>query len=319
MSHCHHHWHPIDPHTKMRAPIRGCLAKHSGKCKAQFPMTKRLNLQPKIICAGNCRRHDLRVAGRRNALGSILNKRQDEWLSGTAAAFAVIFRHNTHTAPNYRVPIITATHDKDCKANCLQQHTLRRMISSAQRAQRNTTGYYCGYIQKRQPIGKFELKQAALNLQFLKNSISHRSNAQQYHHAANRMLGDLEYRGHVRPATEEFNLASNYCETDVTNAEFIRTFQTADFYGGNLIRRATKTKKPEEETQDVRSCRIPCTFPTARQKAHVNMSFEDTYGYRGPDPRVFYRGAYRLKFPISRTNKSVSRNPLDQGERSLSS
>ena len=60
---------------------------------------------------------------------------------------------------------------------------------------RNTTGYYSGYICKKQPIGKFELKQAALNLRHLAHMISHRSPAQQYHHVANRMLGDLECRG----------------------------------------------------------------------------------------------------------------------------
>ena len=60
---------------------------------------------------------------------------------------------------------------------------------------RNITGYYSGYICKRQPIGAFELKQAALNLLHLARKISEKSNQQQYHHVANRMLGDLEYRG----------------------------------------------------------------------------------------------------------------------------
>ena len=149
----------------------------------------------------------LDVLGRRNALGSILSRRRCPWLSGTAAAFAVVFRHNTHTAPNYRVPLLPSTHDEDCKADCLERLTLKRMIASAQRAQRNTTGYYTGYIQKRQPVGRFELRQAALNLRYLAQTIRNRSNPQQFHHVANRMLGDLEYRGHVRPATEEFNLA----------------------------------------------------------------------------------------------------------------
>ena len=165
-------------------------------------MSKRLNLLPKVICGGNSRKHDLRVAGRRNALGSILSRRRCEWFSGTAPAFAVIFRSNTHTAPNYRVPLLASTHDPSCTAGCLEKHTLKNMIACAQRAQRNTTGYFTGYIQKRQPVGKFELRQAALNLQYLAKSIQHRSNPQQYHHVANRMLGDLEYRGHVRPATE---------------------------------------------------------------------------------------------------------------------
>ena len=51
-----------------------------------------------------------------------------------------------------------------------------------------------------------------------------KSNAAQYHNMANRLLGDLEFRGHVRPITEELNLAANYHQDDVCNAEFDRTF-----------------------------------------------------------------------------------------------
>ena len=101
---------------------------------------------------------------------------------------------------------------------------------ATQRAARNTTGYYTGYIQKRQPVGKFELRQAARNLKYLTKTIERRSNTQQYHHVANRMLGDLEYRGHVRPATEEFNLAGNHHNSDVLAAEFIRFFQHLIFF-----------------------------------------------------------------------------------------
>ena len=148
-SHCHHHWHPMDPKTKQRHPIRGCRSKKGGQCKGRFPHTKRLNLIPKVICPGNARKHDLRVSGRRNALGSILSKRRCGWTSGTAPAFAVIFRDNTHTGPNYRVPLLHQTHDPECNADCLSKHTNRRMTVAAQRAQRNTTGYHTGYIQKR--------------------------------------------------------------------------------------------------------------------------------------------------------------------------
>ena len=140
-------------------PIRGCRTKKGNTCKAHFPMTKRLNLTAKVICGGNCRKHDLRVSGRRNALGAILSERHCEWLSGTAPAFAVIFRSNTHSAPNYRVPLLESTHDPNCTNGCLEKHTLKKMIACAQRAQRNTTGYYTGYIQKRQPVGKLELRQ----------------------------------------------------------------------------------------------------------------------------------------------------------------
>ena len=120
--------------------------------------------------------------------------------------FPSLFRHNTHTRPNYRVPLLAKTHDPDCQAECLEKNTLSKMIACAQRAMRNTTRYYSGYICKRQPIGTFELKQAALNLRHLAHKISKKSNPQQYHHVANRMLGDLECRGRTSLTGEHFQL-----------------------------------------------------------------------------------------------------------------
>ena len=71
---------------------------------------------------------------------------------------------------------------------------------------RNITGYYSGYICKRQPIGTFELKQVALNLRHLAHKISEKSNPQQYHHVANRMLGDLGCRGRINLTGEHYQL-----------------------------------------------------------------------------------------------------------------
>ena len=166
---------------------------------------------------------------------------------------AAFLRHNTHTGPNFRVPLMTETHDPECKADCLKKHSLLTMVRAAQRAQRNTTGYYTGYIQKRQPVGKFELRQASMNLRFLAKTIQHRSNRQQYHHVANRMLGDLEFRGHARPATEEFNLAANHDNSDVTKAEFLRTFATTTFPGAQLLRREEHLHKVRHQQMQNKS------------------------------------------------------------------
>ena len=73
-SFCHHHWHPKCPRTGERQPIRHCQSKNcKNKCKHGFPMEKRVVTKAKVICPGNARRHGLRVAGRRNALGSVLS------------------------------------------------------------------------------------------------------------------------------------------------------------------------------------------------------------------------------------------------------
>ena len=147
-------------------------------------MTKRITLIPKVICRGNARRYGLRPSGRRNALGSVLTPRENKWFSGCPPALSLFLRHNIHTGPNFRVPPTTRTHDPDCRANCMDRDVCCKLTAIAQRAQRSTTGYYTGYIQKRQPVGAFELKQATLNLQFLQGKLSGRSNAQQYHHMA---------------------------------------------------------------------------------------------------------------------------------------
>jgi len=154
----------------------------------------------------------------------------------------------------------------------------------------NTTGYHTGYIQKRQPVGRFALAQATQNLKSLAQSIQHRSNTQQYHHVANRMLGDLEYRGHVRPGTEETNLAANHDENDVSKAEFIRTFYTAPFYGGQLLQRLRKLLHPDAEGEQPTKAvyRVRVALPGCRRADTVNVNFDDSYGYRGDDPRVYF-------------------------------
>ena len=231
MSRCNHHIHLPDPKTGVRIPLAGCRSKKAPhKCKAQFPLKKRLTLIPKVICRGNARKYGLRSSGRRNALASILTRRRCMWFSGCAPGMAIFFRCNTHTAPPFRVPPTARTHDPDCTADCLEKETSRLITAIAYRAQRNTTGYYTGYMQKRQPVGAFELKQATINLKFLEEKLQRKSNAAQYHNMANRLLGDLEFRGHVRPITEEFNLGANYHQQDVRNAEFYRTFRTATFF-----------------------------------------------------------------------------------------
>ena len=168
------------------------------------------------------------------------------------------------------------------------------MVRAAQRAQRNTTGYYTGYIQKRQPEAKFELRQAAQNLRYLAKSIRGKSNRSQYHQIANRMLGELEYRGHARPATEEFNPAANHDDNDVTKAEFLRTFDQSAFHGGELLRRheqmasAADSSSATRDEDDAVPIRVPAPHPDRGPKAKHQVAFCDDYGYRGQSNLVYY-------------------------------
>eukprot|EP00973_Karenia_brevis_P034192 4716137-Karenia_brevis.AAC.1 len=63
----------------------------------------------------------MKVSGRRNVYGSILGSRRCMWQSGTTPLFAAVFRSNTHTQPNHRVPVCAETHEPSCKnPGCLK-------------------------------------------------------------------------------------------------------------------------------------------------------------------------------------------------------
>ena len=104
---------------------------------------------------------------------------------------------------------------------------------------------------------------------------------------ANRVLGDLEFRGHTRPITEEFNLAANYNEIDVCNAEFYRTFGSASFCGRELLTRL-RAAKEELKNADTKAAPIRKRAGYQRLGNKFFISLEEAYGYRGNAPAVYY-------------------------------
>ena len=77
------------------------------------------------------------------------------------------------------------------------------------------TGYFGGYISKKQKIGQYELKKSVAALPLLKSKLEHKmekgeikSGSGLLAHVANRMFTALESKGIRRVATEEFLLAS---------------------------------------------------------------------------------------------------------------
>ena len=103
-------------------------------------------------------------------------------------------------------------------------------------------------------MGEFEIAKAVANLKFLQEKLKLKSPLHQVHTIVNRMFGDLEFRGSVRPITEEFNLAGNYDKHDVMNAEFYRTSQFAQFSGGNILRLLRYRKGNASEEDDAVIC-----------------------------------------------------------------
>ena len=182
-------------------------------------------------------------------------------------------RHNTPSQDD-------ECESKACRRSLTQESHLKAMSKLAQRAQRECTGYYCGYTFKRQPVGQRFLKAAAESYSYMTVGLQDKAAGQQWHRITHRVLTDFQHRSMLRPAAEEWNLAANWHEQDPTNAEFLRTYRSVDFPGWRLVNRLAA------ETRQVK------TRETRKRLRHDTDSkplqnFEDLYGFRGQDPAVF--------------------------------
>ena len=104
-------------------PLSGCLSQScKTRCKHNFPRTAidKRESGHHVICAGNARQFGCKITGKRNALGMILGQRSGEWQSGCPRSFAVYFRTNTNSLPNYRILPCATTHDNEnCSKGCV--------------------------------------------------------------------------------------------------------------------------------------------------------------------------------------------------------
>ena len=241
-----HHWHKLDDKGN-RVPLKYCQIrgkKNAMCCKSGFPKkvlkhkNGKLRLEKyrtRIVCQGVAAELGLRTSGRRNALGSILGRRRDHWFSSTSALLACVARSNTNVQCNYRIPITTTTHDKDCRApQCSKMLAARQVCLIAQRAMKQMTGYFGGYISKRQKMGKFEVKKSVAALPLMKAKLEQRNlktASSQLAHVTNRMFSVAEGKGILRMCTEESMLSSQWKPHDPLAAEFIRTFRHQNFGG----------------------------------------------------------------------------------------
>jgi hypothetical protein len=217
-SHVQHRWHK--DHDGERIPHPYCrkkgIARKKGMqkkkqhgyeevCKQDYPKNHPINLIPRVICQGIARRHRLNVKGRRNALCLILARRRCRWLSGTSPMLSAWQCSNTHLQPSFRIPLMEETHDPSCQRNCVKGVSDRQLCALAQRAMRLMKGYFSGYISKRQPVGRFELRVAAKVLPMLKPKLlAQKGVAGQMAQVVSRMFSTLEGRGKLRTAAEEY-------------------------------------------------------------------------------------------------------------------
>ena len=210
--------------------------------------------------------------------------------------------------PGYRLPIIAETHDStSCSSKRCSEYldenskrSVKLVCKLAQRVQREATGYYCGYTFKPQPVGESHMKKISESFNYLREGdFKEKSLAQIHHRVSHKVFQDLQHRCMLRTAPEEWNLAANWHEQDVTNAEFIRTYMDVSFPGWQLRERLRLECSKDAETKSKKV--LPSLMGTDCEKFFRH--FPDLYGYRGNNVRVYYLSPW--DFLMHWTVKSV--------------
>ena len=103
---------------------------------------------------------------------------------------------------------------------------------------RQMTGYFSGYICKRQPVGRHQLRIAAKALPLMEEKLAKaKSPSSQMAQVVSRMFSTLEQRGKLCTAAEIYNLSANYNDSCEWHAEYIATFKPESFNGHDLLNR----------------------------------------------------------------------------------
>ena len=147
---------------------------------------------------------------------------------------------NTHTGPDYRLPPCAATHDASCNDPACQdalnaasgqeqRKALIRLCKAAQRAARQTAGYFFGYTFKGQPVGRRALQLISQSFDYLSRSLQMQPEHRRFQRTATRTMVDFHHSTTSRPTTEETLLSLYALDSDATNAEFIRLYQSIEF------------------------------------------------------------------------------------------
>ena len=179
----------------------------------------------------------------------------------------------------------------------LDKLSLKMVSKIAQRVQRESTGYYCGYTFKGQTIGRKYLLKATQSLEYLTDTLEKKTPAQRMHHITNKCFSDLFHRCCSRPTAEEWNLATYWHPQDVTNAEFQRTWRSTVFPGAQLLAKL-ELEMSRVGTSSVRKVLpLPSTTKTGTDDIIVKH-YPDLYGYRGPKDTHQDRSAYCIQHTL---------------------
>ena len=153
---------------------------------------------------------------------------------------------------------------------------------------KQVSGYFGGYISKKQKLGQYECKKSISALPLLRaklvdRKVTHASH--QLSHVVNRMFTTLESKGILRMATEEFMLAANFHRWDSLSSEFIRSCREANFYGRAFLERVEAIASHQEDL-------TLTTILPGNKKSMVALDIVSLYGFRPPLPCIWYCSAF---------------------------
>ena len=159
----------------------------------------------------------------------------------------------------------------------------KRLCIIVQRAMKAISGYFGGYISKRQKVGQFELRASVKALPLLSRKLRDRefkASSAQLAHIVNRMFTTLEGKGILRTAPEEFMLSSLYKSHDPLAAEFFRTCRHELFFGRQYLQLYESLQGKEttrEVTVLVRKHRTRTTATDAQSLYGFRPQHSDTW------------------------------------------
>ena len=271
------HVHIPDPLTGDRQPQPGCLKVDRPKeCKHGYPRTAEMTQAAVVLCPCRLKAMQLPASGRKNCIAMLHGPRDNAYLNATHPALLAGFRCNSDVQLPYRLPYTC-----DVCAAPLAPAQMRKIVTSAQRAQDAQTGYCCDYCAKSQPMAFAELKELQKGHARLAEQIKERGLEYQGKRHMTRFMSDAYCKGIVRGQAECCNLRSHYKEGDATCAEKITTTQYVAFPGHEYLRYAELATSGESDRKKrVTATALGRDTRAPRQKQATERDHAEFYARR---------------------------------------
>ena len=285
-----HHYHPIDPETGERKPLRGCEKKECpGVCKSDFPRIAWLCAEAKVLCPCELTKNGFPDHGRKNRLGALFGPCGHCWLNGCHPALLAALRGgNVDVQVPYRLPFACGTCGKQ-----LTRRQRQEIALAAQRAQDAQTGYCCDYCAKNQPMGTHEIKEFQKGHVLLNARLQDQPLEQVGKRHMGRLMSDAYGRGIVRGQVEGCNLRANHKLGQTVAAERISTTGFVALPGHAYM--ATVKSLHGESTEEPRARKYMRTKPTGAGAQHLReVDIVRAYGHRPSGTECWWLSPYEF-------------------------